>query len=403
MSNNDNRAPRRNISQQSTGSQSRNDGGRAHAFSSALNPVSRTSSIRSRLGPQHSADIAEEYSIYDTPFEDPDFGDRNPFREVSRMAAQASQNPENTMQARQTTEEGRNAAIHAWRNHNEGQRPNQQLSGASGAAYDEERARIDALQRTYLANQRRREEKRTSDQTLTDYKSQLQNQTFTADTYKRNSRMSDLDPMPRRPRARSMDSFTYDKLTRGENHHFPVPVAAGYYNGYGGRDLEREGSRARDNGRDRRGILGQLKESFKNLTYDQELGLTSNSRAVSREPSQNHSRRNSWSGPQSTKRDARESMPDPFEGMNNFERSQAINFDAEETYLIDENDHERLRHRLQRRYNEHKMDKHLDHEERKDRGHQRKSYSERRKKEKHVIKYHAECAFKTYCTPDVEC
>ena len=109
MSNNDNRAPRRNISQQSTGSQSRNVGGRME-FSSALNPVSRTSSIRSRLGPQHSADIAKEYSIYDPQLRILTEA-RNPFRDVSRMAAQARQYSANTEQAKQTTEEGSTPAI----------------------------------------------------------------------------------------------------------------------------------------------------------------------------------------------------------------------------------------------------------------------------------------------------
>lgn len=394
MSNNDGRANRRHLSEQSASSQVHFHEGRAppaqrtdqnqYAFSSALNrPVSRTSSIRSRIGPQNSMDIADERSMYDTPFEDTEYEDH--IHEEPRRVVVG--NTANTMLARQSTEENRLATVQAWRAQN-GEMSHDEL----GNPPDEERARMAALSRIHLANQRMRDEKRASDQTLTDYRSQLQNQDHSYDLDKGASQVSSPqpNPEPRRPRAKSMDSFTYGKLTGGASRQNPIS-RADHYNGLGGRDLEREGSRANYGNDNRRGILGQLKDSLKSIARDQDFGSVPNSRALSRDPSQYISRRNSWSGSQGPRTATRESQPDPLEGMNIFERSQALNDDVEETYLIDENDHEGFRHRLRRHHTEHQMDKTLHGDERRAQAAARKSYNDRRKREKHKIEFHQEC------------
>lgn len=373
MSNNNGRAARRHDQNQ-------------YAFSSALNtPVSRTSSVRSRMGPQYSTDIADERSHYDTPFEDTDYEDHileEPRRVVDGTTA-------NNTLARQSTEENRLATVRAWRAQN-GDMSLDEL----GNPNNEERARMDALSRIHLANQRMREEKRASDQTLTDYRSQLQNQDHSSDLNKAASQASDLqhNSETRRPRAKSMDSATYEKLTRNASRHDPIP-RVDHYNDRAGRDLEREGSRANYGNNNRRGLLGQLKDTLKSIARDQELGSVPNSRALSRNPSQYISRRNSWSGSQGPRTTARESHPDPLEGMNIFERSQAMNNDVEETYLMDENDHEGRQHGIRRHQTEHQTDKILHGDERRARAAARKSYNDRRKREKHKIEWHKECTW----------
>ena len=96
------------------------------------------------------------------------------------------------------------------------------------------------------------------------------------------------------------------------------------------------------------------------------------------------------------------------EHLDNFERSQAINEDAEDTYLIDESDnrglhlrenlddfiHEKIEHKDQKKDQKEDKgspDKAASDGRRSDRRKHR-SYAERRRtKHKHLIKYHAEC------------
>lgn len=116
------------------------------------------------------------------------------------------------------------------------------------------------------------------------------------------------------------------------------------------------------------GLFGHVKDAFARFTHH------------SRDPEASEDR-NSWSD---------ERYPGKGDTLDNFERSQAINDEVEETYLIDEGVRRR-RHPQERATLSRQSSTASQEGLPKRDGH--RSYRDRRKKEKHVIKYHAECTY----------
>jgi hypothetical protein len=136
----------------------------------------------------------------------------------------------------------------------------------------------------------------------------------------------------------------------------------------------------------RSGFLGHAKDHFRQWARDPDDDLIDSARN-SNAPSLASSRQNSYSGEQPSANDRRGSAH-----QDNFERSMAFNEDFEDTYLLDDDDgqHRSVREaifhnphlRLHHRHSEAEFEAY-------ERG-RRKSYSERRKREKHRIIHCAE-------------
>ena len=233
-----------------------------------------------------------------------------------------------------------------------------------------------------------------SGETLTDA-SPFANQ----DERKVNSASGDLEGFePELKRAKSFDSFTYDQLV-GRGHDNRVDQTP--------RETEKP-THASNEGH--HGFFQHVKDSLKRLAHNDDKDTVSDSRTMSRVTSNNDSlrpsrdtsrtisRRSSWSSAYS------ETWGDKRRTLDNFERSLAINEEAEETYLMDEGEEShwglRLRRGLQKSEGKDEPDekgqsdeKHHHHHHHHSEG--RKSYHERRKRDKHIIKHHKECKLDT--------
>lgn len=159
------------------------------------------------------------------------------------------------------------------------------------------------------------------------------------------------------------------------------------------------------------GFFNHVKGTLQHWTRDSDQELLDTARN-SRVPSLSNSRRNSWSGVQSSQqlqekqagsgakegRDRSKSLSHPEGRQDNFERSMAFNDDVDETYLLDDDgNHRSVReavfHNPRLRlapHSNHTPDTSIE------KG-GRKTYSERRKREKHRIKHCAERKFLSFC------
>ncbi len=157
-------------------------------------------------------------------------------------------------------------------------------------------------------------DKRASDMTLT-------NGASTVTKADRGSLSYAAPPPPRR--AASHDSYS----RRPSNSRNPSTNL----------QMARSQSRDVESGRRKQhgGFLSHVKDSFAHFAQDQELPSAPNSR----QPSRNISRRNSWASGYEAR------IEQQGRHLDNFELSQVINADTDDTYLIDENDSEGLRHR----------------------------------------------------------
>ncbi|THH03748.1 hypothetical protein EW145_g6037 [Phellinidium pouzarii] len=125
------------------------------------------------------------------------------------------------------------------------------------------------------------------------------------------------------------------------------------------------------------GFFGHVKDTLARAMRDPDSISVSSSRAAS----QNTSRRNSWSSAGEDRLSEKNS-----DKLDNFERTQRSNAEVEETYLIDEG-LRRRRHPQERTALGRELSQTSQGPQK---PHKHMSYQERRKKEKHVIKYHAE-------------
>lgn len=201
-------------------------------------------------------------------------------------------------------------------------------------------------------------DKRASDMTLTDRASTR--------TKQQPSSFYAAPPPPLR-RAASHDSYS----RRPSNSRYPSNL-----------QMARSQSRDVESGRRRQhgGFLSHVKDSLMHFAQDQELPSAPNSR----QPSRNISRRNSWASGYEAR------IEQQGRELDNFERSQVINADTDDTYLIDENEGLRNRKRGQGKAGKDEEHPKINWHEFDDNG-RRKTYNERRKKQKHVIRYHVEC------------
>ncbi|KAI5123301.1 hypothetical protein M0805_009322 [Coniferiporia weirii] len=179
-------------------------------------------------------------------------------------------------------------------------------------------------------------------------------------------RDDDLGP---RKRGDSFDSYAYDQHRR-RSSGMPMP-SLDYYSNQDATPQARPDNGNASEGYSGAGFFGHVKDTLSRAMRDPDSLSAPSSRTMSR----NVSRQNS----SSTTHDR---SPEKADKLDNFERSQCINADVEDTYLIDEG--------LRRRRHPHELGREHSNGSRKETPHKHKSYTERRKKVKHVIKYHAE-------------
>ena len=246
------------------------------------------------------------------------------------------------------------------------------------------------------------DDRRGSDETLTDYSASSAYSRKDKDDAYGPPRPSDYDPPQQRynsPRSNPAHSANNNAARRSsrqhdiENQSSDFDVSAG----------NNPGMTDEEHAKLRHGFFNHVKDSLNHLTRDSDAALLDSERNT-RHPSLADSRRNSWSGKQSAQksdgppagRSRSQSMSYPENQRDNFERSMAFNEDYDETYLLDdEGRHRSVREAVFNNPRLRVQPKNRPSPEFSGEG-QRKSYSERRKREKHRIIHCAERKYSVF-------